>query len=212
MKTNPVEEYKDDEADETLSLSDLQMDETDTTRSEEVTTQTNFLQEFFGFDCEEWTPNTLENTSPRKLVSSTQLVLDVNVTKPTTTKKVKTNPVFRSNSGSFKYMRFKMASSTSSGRSKSLSVMASKSKSRWQVFLSGFGSSKFPTKMDLDDIKSRQLRSESTTNTSQHVNVERVSKEEASGGRRTSGMKVWWRLVDVLGCGGGYEKDNKVAV
>ncbi|GKA62920.1 hypothetical protein Tco_0762439 [Tanacetum coccineum] len=206
-----MEEYKNDEADETLSLSDLQMDDNDTTPCEEVP-QTNFFQEFFGFDGDEWTPNTLENTSPRKLVSSTQLVLDDNVTKPTTTKKEKTNPVFRSNSGSFKYMRFKMASSTGNGRSKSVSVMASKSKSRWQVFLSGFGSSKFPTKMDLDDIKSRQLRSESTTNTRKHVDIECVSKEEETGGRRTSGMKVWWRLVDVLGCGGGYEKDNKVAV
>ncbi|KAJ0470527.1 hypothetical protein HanRHA438_Chr14g0674481 [Helianthus annuus] len=186
-----MEKYNDEEHD-TLSLSDLHVDE-DTIGSEEVTT--TFYQDFFGVSSEEWTHEVSNKNSHVK-----QPICD------DTDKSPETYPVFRSNSGSFRYMRFKIGSRTGSWRSRSLSVMASRSKSRWQVFMSGFGSGKFPTKMDLIDIKTRQLRSKSTAKVSQHV--DHVGTDD-SGGRRVR-KTVWWRLVDVLGCGGGYEKNNMV--
>ncbi|KAI3793415.1 hypothetical protein L1987_36034 [Smallanthus sonchifolius] len=189
-----MEEYKDDENDDILSLSDLQMDEHG---SEEV--NTTFYQDFFG---EEWSRN--NKSSPVK-----QPVCDDNVKKQARKRK-ETNPMFRSKSGSFRYMRFKIDSGRSSWRSSSVSVMASKSMSRWQVFMSGFGSGKFPTKMDWLDIKTRQLRSRSTTKESQ--NVDHVGGEDSGGRRVIDRKKVWWRLVDVLGCGGGYERNTMVVV
>ncbi|KAK1409551.1 hypothetical protein QVD17_36077 [Tagetes erecta] len=123
-----------------------------------------------------------------------------------------TNPMFRSNSGSFRYMRFKVAGSSRRGswRSSSLSVMASKSKSRWQVFMFGFGSGKFPTKMDLVDIKTRQLRTKEVQNVD-NINNNGVCRD-INDGRMMSGKKVWWRLVDVLGCGGGYDQRNNMVL
>ncbi|KAI3520100.1 hypothetical protein L1887_09324 [Cichorium endivia] len=160
----------------------------------------DFYQDFFGFPSEEWVHNNYMN-SPEKLVSSRGPVPDDNDRKPET-KVEESNPIFRSSSGSFKYMRFKIASRTGTWRSNSLSVMeksrmTSKSKSRWQVFMYGFGSGKFPAKMDLSDIKSRQLRQQSTTTVSR--SVDHVVEEESSDQR--SRKKVWWRFVDVLGCG-----------
>ncbi|KAI3799743.1 hypothetical protein L1987_35044 [Smallanthus sonchifolius] len=188
-----MEEYKDDEKDDILSLSDLQMDDHG---PEEV--NTTFYQDFFG---EEWSRKISNKNSPVK-----QPVCD----DKTAGKREETNPMFRSKSGSFRYMRFKIDSGRGSWRSRSVSVMASKSKSRWQVFMSGFGSGKFPTKMDWLDIKTRQLRSRSATKESQ--NVDHVGGEDSGGRRVSDRKKVWWRLVDVLGCGGGYERNTMVVV
>lgn len=172
--------------DNTLCFPNLQTDKNKNIGSEEIM-NTTFFQDFFGEDM------------PKKHDQSLCDDDDKREEEP--------NPMFRSNSGSFRYMRFKLAGSSRIGswRSSSLSVMASKSKSRWQVFMSGFGSGKFPTKMDLVDIKTRQLQAQEVKN------VDGVCREEG-GGRMMNGKKVWWRLVDVLGCGGGYERNNMVVV
>ncbi|KAL8193211.1 hypothetical protein R6Q57_027115 [Mikania cordata] len=183
-----MEEYKDHEDADTLSLTDLQMDEDTTGRSEEV--KSTFYQDFFGFSI----PNQNSVDSP----GVRQPIHDDNVNRnPAAAKMEETNPMFRSNSGSFRYMRFKIGSSADPWRSRSLSVMASKSKSRWQVFMSGFGSGRFPTKMDLIDIKTRQLRSQSMTKVPQDV----VDHGDGDG-PKICRKKIWWRLVDVLRCGG----------
>ncbi|KAI3808992.1 hypothetical protein L1987_24956 [Smallanthus sonchifolius] len=54
-----------------------------------------------------------------------------------------------------------------------------------------------------NNIKGRQFRHQRKATVSRWVDG---GKEESSG--RTSGNKGWWRLVDVLGCSGGYEIDN----
>ncbi|KAI3748641.1 hypothetical protein L6452_11880 [Arctium lappa] len=71
------------------------------------------------------------------------------------------------------------------------SKLACSSKSRWQVFM--FGSGRFPTKMELSDIKSRQLRQIPAT----------MSMEKGGGNRLT-------RLIRILGCGGGFNSDDTI--
>ncbi|CAH1438478.1 unnamed protein product [Lactuca virosa] len=200
-------------ADDALSQADLQIHH-DTAFSEEISQ--SFIQEFFGFSNEEWSHTTSFDTSPehdnfgRKLDSSKPPISDDDVNKPTA--KVKeTNPIFRSSSSSFKYMRRKTVSRPSTSRSMSVTVMersrmASKSNSRWQVFMFGLGSGKFPTKMDLSDIKSRQLRRRSTP----EMDLGDVIKSRQPHDQR-SGKKAWWRFVDILGCGGGFVRDVVVA-
>ncbi|KAI3748642.1 hypothetical protein L6452_11881 [Arctium lappa] len=196
-----MEEYKDD-PDETLSLSDLQMEEDTTVSSEEVNQA--FYQDFFGFSNEESGINTSNKKSPTKIVSSNPPVVVSDVDKVS---KRAVNPMFRSSSGSFRYMRLKIASTTGTWRSKSVSVMekskmVSKSKSKWEVLLPGLGSGKFPKKMDMSDIKSRQLRRQIST-------TDRISTVSSVDQYVRSWKKGWWRLVDVLGCGGGYVRDTK---
>ncbi|KAI3721372.1 hypothetical protein L2E82_32382 [Cichorium intybus] len=199
------------------SLSDLQIHD-DTTVSEELTQ--SFYLDFFGFSSEEWSRTTSYDTSPEnvnfggKLDSSKPSISNGEVSKPNT-KVEETNPIFRSSSGSFRYMRRKTVSTPSTSRSMSVTVMerskvASKSKSRWQVFMFGFGSGKFPTKMDLSDLKSRQLRHESTTRMDFSDMTKSREPHDQSVGQRSE-KKAWWRLVDILGCGGGYERDAVVA-
>lgn len=175
MEKQQHKNHDDEEEHDTISLSDFHMDNDTKTGSEEVINTSTFDQDFFGIN-----------------INSNEKMEE------------ETNPAFRSNSGSFRYMRFKVGSR--SWRSSSLSVMASKSKSRWQVFMSGFGSGRFPAKMDMVDIKTRQLRTQSTAKVS--GSDDRVCTEDR-GGQRVK-KKVWWRLVDVLGCGGGSERNNMV--
>ncbi|PWA59238.1 hypothetical protein CTI12_AA394970 [Artemisia annua] len=75
-------------------------------------------------------------------------------------------------------------------------------KPKWQVFMFGFGTGKFPTKMKLSDIKSRQYRQQATSNMS--------DSDENESGRRRSGKKRWWRMIDVFRCGGGYKGDAEM--
>ncbi|KAI3748640.1 hypothetical protein L6452_11879 [Arctium lappa] len=198
-----------------LSLSNLQIHH-NTTGSSELVNHTLY-QDFFGFSSEEWSPNTSYDNSPEniifcgKLISSKRPISKDNMSKPTTMVEVTNSPLFRSTSGSFRYMPFKIASRPNTSRSKmSLTFMersrlmaSSKSKSRWQVFLFGFRSGKFPKKMDLSDIKIRQLRHQSTTTKVSSPSADLHVGWEESVGRRTD-KKGWWRVVDVLGCGGGY--------
>ncbi|KAI3721369.1 hypothetical protein L2E82_32379 [Cichorium intybus] len=80
------------------------------------------------------------------------------------------------------------------------SSLQSPRKPKWQVFAFGFGIGKGPTKMELNDIKSRQLRQQTTTTISD-------GHDDESG---RSEKKRWWRLIDVFSCGGEYEGDTTV--
>ncbi|KAJ9539943.1 hypothetical protein OSB04_026449 [Centaurea solstitialis] len=202
----------------TLSLSNLHikddtmihLKENQNSSSSSSTSSSSFDQDFLGFFSEEWSRdnNNNNNTSPEniifcgKLLSSKQSI----ATGDDDRKIQPINPQFRSNSDSFRYMRFKTGSSTPRSNSvpnrSSTSSSSSPCKSRWKVFLFGFGSGKFQAKMDMSDIKIRQLRRQSD-----HRTV--VDGEEME---RRSGKKGWWRLVDVLGCSGGYERDTMVVV
>ncbi|KAJ9539944.1 hypothetical protein OSB04_026450 [Centaurea solstitialis] len=211
-----MEEHKDDAADETLSLSDLQMEEPEdtTTTASEVVINQSFYEEFFGFSINN--SNTISPTvSPKPPVIVKN---DNNVRK----KKAMANPMFRSTSASFKYMRLKITSTTTTWRSKSAPsveknrLAASKSKSKWQILLPGLGSGKFPKKMDLSDIKSRQLRGQISVTDCQKSpaasSVDHGGSGAENGGGERSRKQGWWRFVDVLGCGGGYVRDTKVVV
>ncbi|CAI9273469.1 unnamed protein product [Lactuca saligna] len=74
--------------------------------------------------------------------------------------------------------------------------LESPGKTNWQVVAFGFGSTRFPRKMKLSDIKSRQ----------------QTSTTIADGGEVGSDRrkKRWWRLIDVFRCGGGYDGDMVV--
>ncbi|KAI3705190.1 hypothetical protein L1987_75424 [Smallanthus sonchifolius] len=73
--------------------------------------------------------------------------------------------------------------------------------SKWKVFMFGFGTGKFPAKMELSDIKKRQLRQ-------QDADTDTLSDggEDESDRRK----KRWWMLIDVFRCGGGYEEEGAV--
>ncbi|KAJ0558280.1 hypothetical protein HanIR_Chr07g0334531 [Helianthus annuus] len=82
------------------------------------------------------------------------------------------------------------------------SRLESPTKSTCQVFMFGFGTGKFPTKMELSDIKQRQLRRQATDT------VPDGGEDESD--RRRGGKKGWWLLIDVFRCGGGYEEEVAV--
>ncbi|KAK1421247.1 hypothetical protein QVD17_23436 [Tagetes erecta] len=204
---------------DTISLSDLQLEDDNLVRLEQVSksNQTSsssssspssssssslFEQDFLGFFSEEWSRDQSYNTSPENIIFCGKLISTQVIRKPETSSE--TCALFRSSSDSFRFM--KTASRQSTPRSKSLpNKLSCSSKSKWQVFMTfGFGSGKFPSTMDMSDIKSRQLRRHST------VKIDDVSKEEDVG--RKSGKMGWWRLVDALGCNGGYERDNIMVV
>ncbi|KAI3793413.1 hypothetical protein L1987_36032 [Smallanthus sonchifolius] len=199
-----MEDHMNDTED-TISLSDFQFED-DNIGSEAVSkgnqnSTFSFNQDFSGFFSEERSRDPFYSTSsPKdiifcgKIVSSKQPVSRPDRKTETSSE---TAQLFRSNSDSFRLM--KSDSRRSTPRSKSLSSSSSSSssscKSKLRVFMFGFGSGKFPTTMDMSDIKSRQLR----------LSVD-DGKEESVGQR--SGNKSWWLLVDVLGCSGGYERDT----
>ncbi|KAL4576422.1 hypothetical protein LXL04_012515 [Taraxacum kok-saghyz] len=197
--------------DDTLSLQpDLQINDS-TSFSEEL--NQSIIQDIFGFSVVEQSyDNSPETVNFRRnLNSSRPQTSDDGVNKPTE-RVQETNPIFRSSSGSFKYMRRKTVSRRGTSRSMSVTVMersrlmASKSSSRWQVFMFGLGSGKFPTKMDLSDIKSRQLRRQSSPKVDLSDAIKKTQPHE-----QKSGKKAWWRFVDILGCGGGFVRDAVVA-
>ncbi|KAI3808994.1 hypothetical protein L1987_24958 [Smallanthus sonchifolius] len=191
-----------EDTEDTISLSGLEFEDDNicpeavsksNQSSSSSSSSSSFEQDFLGFFSEEWSRDPSYNTSPEniifcgKIVSSKSSVSHVR--KPETSSH--TGTLFRSNSDSFRFM--KTASWQSTPRSKSLPnrlpSSSSSCKSKFQVFMFGFGSGKFPSTMDMSDIKSRQLRHQSTF-----------------VGRR-SGKKGWWWLVDVLGCNRGYDVD-----
>ncbi|KAI3808993.1 hypothetical protein L1987_24957 [Smallanthus sonchifolius] len=202
-----------EDTEDTISLSGLEFEDDNicpeavfksNQSSSSSSSSSSFEQDFLGFFSEEWSRDPSYNTSPEniifcgKIVSSKSSVSHVR--KPETSSH--TGTLFRSNSDSFRFM--KTAYTQSTPRSKSLpnrlpssSSSSSSCKSKWQVFMFGFGSGKFPSTMDMSDIKSRQLR--------------RHEGKDESVGRR-SGKKGWWRLVDVLGCNGGYDGETMVVI
>ncbi|KAL8241131.1 hypothetical protein R6Q59_014486 [Mikania micrantha] len=213
-----------DEEEDTLSLSGLQSEDDNMIRHQEGTKSnqssssssssssvSSFEQDFLGFFSEEWSRDPSYNTSPEniifcgKIVSSKPYVSHVvrnqeyeNITGS------QTSSLFRSTSDSFRFM--KTASRQRTPRSNSLpdrSSSSSSCKSKWQVFMFGFGSGTFQNTMDMSDIKNRQLRRQFTV---------KVDDGKEVGGGRKSGKKGWWRLVDVLGCHGGYERDIMVVI
>ncbi|KAJ0470529.1 hypothetical protein HanIR_Chr14g0719741 [Helianthus annuus] len=202
-----MQEYIDD-LEETLSLSNLLMED-DTIDSEQLSnpnhssmssSSSSSLSEhdFSGFLTEEWSKNTSYINSYENIVFCGKVVSSKHRNPET---KSQTNTLFRSSSDSFRFIRLRTASRTVTSGSKSMPNGSSSfpCKSRLMVFMFGSGSSKFPTKVDMSDIKSRQLRQQSTSTVSGWID----------GG--TSGKtKGWWRVVDVLGCNGGYERDTAV--
>ncbi|PWA95998.1 hypothetical protein CTI12_AA029620 [Artemisia annua] len=180
-----MEDHMHDE-DDTLSLSDLRIED-DTTNSQE--------QDFLGFFSEEWSRDQSCNTSPENIIFCGK-----QFSSKSSVARDKTSQLFRSNYDSFRFMSMKNRSRPSTPRCKSLPTRltpSSSCKSKWHVFMFGFGSGKFPTTMDMSDIKNRQLRRS-------------IDDGEEESGVRRSGNKGWWRLVDVLGCGTGYERDTIV--
>ncbi|KAF5770790.1 hypothetical protein HanXRQr2_Chr14g0663351 [Helianthus annuus] len=186
-----MEDHMNDIVD-TISLSDLQFeDDNIDSSSSSSSSPSSFDQDFLGFFSEKPSPN----PSPENIIFCGKIVSSKQpVSKDTTL-------MFRSTSDSFRFM--KTVSKQSTTRSKSVPSLSSSRKSKWHVFMFGFGSGKFPSTMDMSDIKGRQLRRQSTATVED-------DKEESVG--RRSGKKGWWVLVDVLGCSSGYERDTMVVI
>ncbi|PWA59237.1 hypothetical protein CTI12_AA394960 [Artemisia annua] len=186
-----------DDIEETLSLSNFHMEDEN---HSSFSSSSSSDQDFLGFFSEEWSRDTSLVNIPENIVFCGKVVsFGQPIRKPGT--KRQTNPLFRSNSDSFRYMGLKTTPRPSTLRSKSLPKDSTKSfpcKSRFMVFMFGSRSSKFPTKVDMSDIKSRKLRQQRAT----------ADRDNEANGGRKSGNKGWWRVVDVLGCGGGYERDT----
>lgn len=186
---NTMHEYVDLDTEDTLSLSSflIQDDEADSkplskpndgSMSTSSSSSSSLSeQDFLGFFInEDWS----KNYSSENIVFCGKVV-----------SKNQTSNFFRSSSDSFRLIRLKSGSKQIASRSKSMpnkSLSSFPSKSRLMVFMFGSGSSKFPTKVDMSEIKNRQLRKQNST---------------VAGGKRG-----WWRVVDVLGCSGGYDKDH----
>ncbi|GJU27342.1 hypothetical protein Tco_1165963 [Tanacetum coccineum] len=185
-----------DDTEETLSLSNFH---TEDENHSSFSSSSSSAHDFLGFFSEEWSRDNSYVNIPQNIVFCGKVIsFGQPIGKPGTKKQ--TSPLFRSSSDSFRYMGLKTTSRPSTLRSKSLpkgSVASFPCKSRFMMFMFGSRSSKFPTKVDMSDIKSRKLRQQGTT----------IGDNEANGGRK-SGNKGWWRVVDVLGCGGGYERDT----
>ncbi|CAK9136162.1 unnamed protein product [Ilex paraguariensis] len=74
-----------------------------------------------------------------------------------------------------------------------VAVRTSSAKSKWYFFM--FGLSRFPTEMELKDMRTRQMRRKSTS-FRPNDGGEKVASVEGSR------MKGWWGLIRALGCGG----------
>lgn len=89
-----------------------------------------------------------------------------------------------------------------------VSLIASPAKSRWCLFM--FGMTRFPTEMELRDIRSRQSRISSQSSMFRSIDFDGMVKANANGGRRGK-MGLWRRLRRTLGLGskqGGSRKSN----
>lgn len=79
-----------------------------------------------------------------------------------------------------------------------VSIMASKRKSRWYLFMFGFGSSKFPKEMQIKDLRRRK--------TSRLSKCNNYTNCDGYVGRR--GMGKSQGLIRFLQCGGGINDSN----
>ncbi|KAK9050581.1 hypothetical protein SSX86_030449 [Deinandra increscens subsp. villosa] len=183
---------------DTISLSGLEEDN-NIICPQQISSPSSFEQEsFLGFFSEEWSRDHSHTTSPENIIFCGKLLSS----KPSVSRNPETRSqtsavqLFRSSSDSFRFMKTAITPRSKSLPNRLMTSSAS-CKSKWQVvFMFGFGSGKFPTTMDMSDIKSRQLRRQST-----------VVKEDSVGRK-----KGWWRLVDVLGCNDGYERERTVVI
>uniref|UniRef100_A0A5B6YNT0 Uncharacterized protein n=1 Tax=Davidia involucrata TaxID=16924 RepID=A0A5B6YNT0_DAVIN len=79
-----------------------------------------------------------------------------------------------------------------------LSILASPTKSRWHLFM--FGLARFPTEMDLSEMKNRQSRRRRQRSSTLFRSDGGDEKVAGGGGSRGKGL---WGLIRSLGCGRG---------
>ncbi|KAI3520102.1 hypothetical protein L1887_09326 [Cichorium endivia] len=222
MQANILEEYDREErlsfSDLQFSNADLQVDSKVFAaggKQNNIPSLSSFNHDFLGFFSEEWsnTTTSISLNAPEDILFCGKMI-HTSKTNQTSNPKDKTDTknnrsIINQNSDSFsKFFNGHSSLSTTrsnsrpmSGRKKEdnrkndvlaqrTSKLACPSKSRWQVFM--FGSGRFPTKMELSDIRSRQLRRSLS------------GEEEKTGGKRLSG------LIRALGCGGGFSDDEMI--
>lgn len=219
LQENSTTELEDPyEAEETLSLCDLPIysdasNWDDYSKEDQSLSSSDNNDEFFEFFSEELTASTCSTTTIQnkniifcgKLIpykelpekSQNQETNNVN-TKQNHTKK----GFFR-----WKSLSFNKTRSSSKGlkvyeTSKScdfsvgkVTMLASPTKSRWYLYM--FGMTRFPTEMELRDIKTRQNRIKSPSMMFRSVECDDMVKGNEDESRRGNGM---WRLLRILGC------------
>ncbi|KAI3748638.1 hypothetical protein L6452_11877 [Arctium lappa] len=175
-----------------FSSDDLQVDSKifsdDENQSYISSSSSSFNQDFLGFFSEEWstTSTSISSDTPDGIIFCGKVIQ--------TSTNIKTDSRKNKNNYDSKSSSYTPRSSSLSGKKKDdgykndvlaqskILACGSSTKSRWQVFL--FGSDRFPTKMELSDIRSRQLR------------------RCYGGEEKKSGGKRLWELIRVLGCVG----------
>ncbi|KAL4576423.1 hypothetical protein LXL04_012516 [Taraxacum kok-saghyz] len=213
-----------DDREERLSFSDLQLsseDQADGKQSSFSTSSSSPNHDFLGFFSANWSDSvpSISSGAHEDIIFCGKVIHSSSKTNQTSDPKKKTdseiNTYFKTNKSSIirrnsdSFSSFSNGdSSLSTSRSSSLPIswrkkeeskksdvlaqrtskLACPSKSRWQVFM--FGSGRFPTQMEMSDIRSRQLRRSNS------------GEEEKTGGKRLSG------LIRVLGCGGGFSDET----
>uniref|UniRef100_A0A5B7CAY1 Uncharacterized protein n=1 Tax=Davidia involucrata TaxID=16924 RepID=A0A5B7CAY1_DAVIN len=195
-----------DEAEETLSFCDLLIysdavdweDFSKEDQSSSSSSSSSDQENYFEFFSEEWNTNTPTTTGniifcgkliPYKDPAAASVADELEINKKQ--QKPKNRWLFRSwNSNSFNKSNSSKSNGTKASR---VSILTSPAKSRWYLY--AFGLARFPTKMDLGEMKNRQSRQGPSTMFRWDGGDEKL----AVGGSRGMGL---WGLIRDLGCGG----------
>ncbi|KAI3799746.1 hypothetical protein L1987_35047 [Smallanthus sonchifolius] len=108
--------------------------------------------------------------------------------------KLESKKLQKSHKHRWRLVRFLKRSSRSESKvdqTKRVSILASETKPRWYLFMFGFGSSSFTAQLQVRDLKKRQTS----------MGTKDRSDSKIGGGK--GGGTGYWRLVKLLGCGGG---------
>ncbi|XP_059627168.1 uncharacterized protein LOC132269961 [Cornus florida] len=202
-----------DEAEERLSFCDFPMysDAADWENlcTQDQTSYSSSKQDYFEFFSDEWNTTTEAATTypPRNIIFCGKLIPYKESVSCDKSRELEENRqqkhekrgLFRWNSSSFTKPK-----TSKSGKSddkcgfkvQKVKLVTSPSKSRWYLFM--FGLARFPTEMELKDLKRRRNRQAGAT------------LFRSDGGGDKSREKGWWGLVRALGCGSGGQYTDAV--
>ncbi|XP_059627167.1 uncharacterized protein LOC132269960 [Cornus florida] len=198
-----------DEAEERLSFCDLPMysDAADWENlyAQDQTSYSSSEQDNFEFFSDEW--NTATTYPPRNIIFCGKLIPykeSVSTGKSHELKNSKQQKQEKRGLFCWNSSSFAKPKTSKSGKSdnkcgfkvQKVKLVTSPSKSRWYLFM--FGLARFPTKMELKDMKRRRNRQAGPT------------LFRSDGGGHKSGGKGWWGLVRALGCGSGGQYTDAV--
>uniref|UniRef100_A0A2N9EVY6 Uncharacterized protein n=1 Tax=Fagus sylvatica TaxID=28930 RepID=A0A2N9EVY6_FAGSY len=187
LEENSTTELEDPyEAEETLSLCDLPIysdasNWDDYSKEDQSLSSSDNNDEFFEFFSEELTASTCSTTTiqNKNIIFCGKLIPYKEL--PEKSQNQETNNV--------------NTNKTTPRKVGKVTMLASPTKSRWYLYM--FGMTRFPTEMELRDIKTRQSRIKSPSMMFRSVECDDMVKGNEDESRRGNGM---WRLLRILGC------------